>query len=104
MLTRPLHGFVHDGGHVGPAHLGVCRLGLLSSTLEDVGAYRRRMERRAVTLSLNDPLHTTSASGRLMFKLFAMLVEFAKCLRRVQVGDTGFTLVACTKEKVTGRC
>jgi hypothetical protein len=35
-----LHGLAHNGGQIGFAHVGVCRLGLRHGALEDISAYR----------------------------------------------------------------
>lgn len=42
----------------------------------------RLMERKVGLLSLNDPIDTTSAQGRLVFNLFASLAEFERELIR----------------------
>ena len=46
------------------------------------------MERKVGLLSLNDPIDTTSAEGRLVFNLFASLAEFERELIRERTNAT----------------
>ena len=59
------------------------------------------MERKVGLLSLNDPIDTTSAQGRLVFNLFASLAEFERELirERTQAGLTA----ARARGRVGGR-
>jgi DNA invertase Pin-like site-specific DNA recombinase len=59
------------------------------------------MERKVGLLSLNDPIDTTTAQGRLVFNLFASLAEFERELirERTQAG----LMAARARGRVGGR-
>jgi DNA invertase Pin-like site-specific DNA recombinase len=59
------------------------------------------MERKVGLLSLNDPIDTTSPQGRLVFHLFASLVEFERELIRERT-NAGLT-AARSRGRVVGR-
>lgn len=59
------------------------------------------MERKVGLLSLNDPIDTTSAQGRLVFNLFASLAEFERELIRERT-NAGLT-AARARGRVGGR-
>lgn len=59
------------------------------------------MERKVGLLSLNDPIDTTSAQGRLVFNLFASLAEFERELIRERT-SAGLT-AARARGRVGGR-
>ncbi|PRD63849.1 recombinase family protein [Malikia granosa] len=61
----------------------------------------RLMERKVGLLSLNDPIDTTSAQGRLVFNLFASLAEFERELIRERT-NAGLT-AARARGRVGGR-
>lgn len=70
----------------------------LKHLIELVGSL---MERKIGLLSLNDPIDTTSAQGRLVFNLFASLAEFERELIRERT-NAGLT-AARSRGRVGGR-
>ena len=90
-------------GHLRPGDvLVIWKLDRMGRSLKHlVDLVGNLMERKVGLLSLNDPIDTTSAQGRLVFNLFASLAEFERELirERTQAGLTA----ARARGRVGGR-